>query len=280
LDVQQRIETLADAAAALGADASQIRGLAQEIPDYGTALPVLSDFRDGLGSTSAAANLQAEADAIIGLLQLEERGPPPELQEGGDVLPRATFDDLKADYLRLFESCVVRLEYVGQVAWHVQKLKEGRANYERVGTLAKIPWYFIGIVHGLEASFRFSGHLHNGDPLSARTVHVPAGRPQVWNPPNDWNSSAIDALTVEGFTGKSDWGLARELYRWEAYNGFGSRARGINTPYLWSFSTHYERGKFKSDGHWDPNLVSRQCGAAVMLHALIDAGQVDPAPES
>jgi lysozyme family protein len=70
-------------------------------------------------------------------------------------------------------------EYVGQVAWHVQKLKEGRLNYERVGALAKVPWYFIGIVHGLEASFHFSGHLHNGDPLSTRTVHVPAGRPQV-----------------------------------------------------------------------------------------------------
>jgi hypothetical protein len=135
------------------------------------------------------------------------------------------------------------------------------------------------------------GAIHIANPVSAQAlftqqvlavaaVEADAHVSQVWNPPNDWDSSAMDALTVEGFTGKTDWSLARVLYRWEAYNGFGSRARGINTPYLWSFSTHYERGKFLSDRHWDPNLVSKQCGVAVMLRALVDAGQVDPLPDA
>ena len=82
-----------------------------------------------------------------------------------------------------------------------------------------MPWYFIGIIHALEASFNFNGHLHNGDyPLSKRTVSVPANRPEVWNPPSDWESSAEDAIKYEGFVGQKDWGLERVLYRWETYN--------------------------------------------------------------
>lgn len=121
---------------------------------------------------------------------------------------------------------------------------------------------------------RFTGHLHNGDPLSARTVQVPPGRPQVWNPPNDWNSSAVDAITGAGHAGQSDWSLARTLYRFEAYNGFGYHSRGIFSPYLWSFSNHYTKGKYVADGTYTPTAVSRQCGAAVMLRTLVDNGDV------
>ena len=49
---------------------------------------------------------------------------------------------------------------------------------------------------------------------------------------------------------------------------------GINTPYLWSFSNHYTRGKFTSDGNWDSSAVSQQCGAGVILHDLVQRGVV------
>ena len=45
-------------------------------------------------------------------------------------------------------------------------------------------WFVIAAIHGLEASFNFRAHFHNGDfPLTARTRQVPAGRPAVWLPP-------------------------------------------------------------------------------------------------
>nr|MCU0729260.1 hypothetical protein [Sphingopyxis sp.] len=93
-------------------------------------------------------------------------------------------------------------------------------------------------------------------------------------PPSDWESSAIDALRLMNFAGQQDWSLARTLYRLEAYNGFGYRSRGVPTPYLWSYSTHYERGKFVADGRWNPQAQSQQCGAALMLRLLVDAGDV------
>ena len=279
MDVQQRVRAVAQAAVALGLDSGALKDLAAGEPDYASALPVLSDIANASGgraSDGAAQRLREDVDGLLRDLLNAERGAA----EAEDALPRATFENLKAEYVRLFGTCTVRPEYAGQVAWHVGKLAAGRTAYERVGHRVQVPWYFVGVAHGLEASFRFTGHLHNGDPLTDRTVQVPAGRPPAWNPPNDWDSSAVDALTFEGFAGKRDWSLARTLYRWEAYNGFGTRAHGIHTPYLWSFSRHYDRGKYRSDGKWDPKLVSRQCGAAVMLKALVDDGLVDLTPDA
>jgi len=185
-----------------------------------------------------------------------------------------SFEALKAAYEALFGNCAARPEWAGQIAWHRRKLLQYRPQYEAVTARTGAPWWFVGIVHGLEASFNFAAHLHNGDPLTARTVRVPKGRPPVWGPPNDWVSSAADAIAFEGHSGQADWSLARALHRFEGYNGFGYRKQGINSPYLWSFSNHYEKGKYARDGVYDPDLVSKQCGAAVMLKALIAASDV------
>jgi len=47
---------------------------------------------------------------------------------------------------------------------------------------------------------------------------------------------------------------------------------GKPTPYLWSFSNLYEKGKYVADGRFDPQTISKQCGAAIMVKALIDGG--------
>jgi len=137
-----------------------------------------------------------------------------------------------------------------------------------------VPWYFVGIIHSLEGSFNFSAHLHNGDPLRGRTWQVPAGRPKEWNPPTDWASSAADAMVLKKYDNQPDWSVAQMLYRFEKYNGFGYRSRGIETPYLWSFSNQYSKGKYVKDGVWDSNAVSRQCGAALLVKELVSRGVI------
>jgi hypothetical protein len=54
----------------------------------------------------------------------------------------------------------------------------------------------------------------------------------------------------------------------ERYNGFGYRAHGINSPYLWSYSPQYHAGKFVSDGVYSPTAVSGQCGAMPIFKSL------------
>lgn len=229
-----------------------------------------------IGGADSKPLLQALVDAQDAIAVLLARNAeeewPRAIEENGVEAAAPGLDQLRQNYLDLWSSLEPRPEHAGAIAFHRRKLLAGRARYEEAAARTGTLWWFVGIVHALEASFNFNGHLHNGDPLTRRTVHVPRGRPPAWNPPSDWVSSAVDAIIFEGNSGENIWRLPEVLYRFERYNGFGYRPRGINSPYLWSFSNHYTRGKFVSDGSFSASAVSKQCGAAVILKALVDAG--------
>lgn len=200
----------------------------------------------------------------------------PESLDGRRTPSRARdFAGLKEEYAGLFASATLRPERSDLARWHLAALRQFRRRYESVTRATDVPWFFIGLTHGLEASYNFRAHFHNGDaPLSQRTRQVPAGRPKAWTAPYDWEASAVDALKLMGFVGATDWSLERTLYRLEAYNGFGYRKLGVPTPYLWSFSNHYDTGKFIADGSFNARAKSQQCGAATTLKLLTEAGEV------
>jgi hypothetical protein len=135
----------------------------------------------------------------------------------------------------------------------------------------------------LECGGNFAQHLFNGDPLSERTTHVPRGMPHEGAPPFTWKESAIAAVRYDGLDKVEDWSIERILYQLEGYNGWGYEAhhRDVNTPYLWSGTTHYSRGKYVADGEWSSDAVSGQSGAAAILHRCMELdGDVRPALES
>jgi lysozyme family protein len=134
---------------------------------------------------------------------------------------------------------------------------------------SSVPWYFLACVHYMECSFSFKRHLHNGDPLTGYTVHVPAHRPKVGHPPPfTFEESAVDAIKLMKYDQVTNWSLPFILLKLEGYNGFGYNKKGIKTPYLWSFSNHYTKGKYVKDGVYDANAVSTQLGAAVILKRM------------
>ena len=179
---------------------------------------------------------------------------------------------LRQEYEDLFKTCQTKPDRAAAVERMVNQITSGKNRYDTVSAATGVPWHFIGIIHSLECSCSFGQHLHNGDPLTARTVHVPKGRPKSGEPPFAWEESAKDSLDYEGFTDQTDWSMAATLYRFEAYNGWGYRGQGINSPYLWSFSQHYTKGKYVSDGTWSATAVSQQCGAAVLLRRMVERG--------
>jgi lysozyme family protein len=183
---------------------------------------------------------------------------------------------LKAQYQQLWESCLVRPAKVAVADSIAVKIRAHSDRYQTVAAPLGVPWYAIGVIHAMECSLDFGLHLHNGDPLTARTVHVPAGRPPKGDPPFTWEASAEDALTFNGFAAWKDWSVAGLLYELEAYNGWGYRSNHPETltPYLWSFSNHYTKGKYVADGTWSATAVSQQVGAAVLLKRLGACGAV------
>ncbi len=257
---------------------------------YDETMPAIVDFMDSVQasatetrdvSSAEVDSLLARASDILRAAREAEVAPreDPAAQHGAAAVTAPKFEDIADEYRKLFETCVISDARRSDVQWYVSKITDParRKDYEGVFTETCVPWYFIAVIHGMEASFDFKSHIHNGDSLKAKTTHVPAGRPVPWNPPNDWTSSAVDAMRYDKLDEKGDWDLAHMLYRWEAYNGWRSRVQNhINTPYLWSFSNHYTKGKFVADGVWDGSAVSKQCGAAVMLKALVEQGAVAP----
>lgn len=184
-----------------------------------------------------------------------------------------TLDALRGEYQALYDSAVIRPERLRSVDDRVNRLAASEARYRSVADPLGVPWHVVAIVHSLEGG-GFGAHLHNGDPLTARTTHVPVGRPVAGNPPFTWEESAIDAIRSRGWSGATDWSVPGTLYQLEKYNGFGYRPLGVPTPYLWSFTSQYSRGKFTSDGQFDPNAVSAQVGAAALLKRMAERGLI------
>lgn len=181
---------------------------------------------------------------------------------------------LKPDYQALYDSMLIDPKAVPAVATYTRKQLQFKDRYMKVGQLAcptePLPWYFVGLIHHMESGQNFDRHLHNGDPLTARTIHVPIGRPIKGNPPFLWDDSAIDALVnVMGYGTPRTWSIPETLDRLEGYNGFGYQHHDVYTPYLWSRTNHYTKGLYVSDGKYNPDAISQQLGVAPILKALL-----------
>jgi lysozyme family protein len=195
-----------------------------------------------------------------------------ELEYENAVLSRL----LRQEYQQRFDAAKVLPARQEIVTQSVRRILGNRARYERITRSMTMPWYFLAIIHGLEADFRFDAHLHNGDPLTARTVRVPAGRPVRGKPPFTWEESAMDAIAVSRYDKWNDWSIAGMLVAWERYNGLGYRQYGIHSPYVWACTDLYAKGRYVADGKFEANAESRQCGAVALLKGLIATGLVSP----
>lgn len=191
------------------------------------------------------------------------------------------FEAAQQGYRNLWNKAKIRPEKRATVRGIAQRLASNRHRYEAVSQAVGCPWWWVAITHQMESGARFTTHLHNGDPLSARTVHYPPGRPPSGKPPFTWEASALDALLSHKLDEIKTWSLERCLYEFERYNGWGYLGK-INSPYLWSYTDLYTKGKWKEVlrkkryvSVYDSELVSQQAGAVAILKEMIAQGAVD-----
>lgn len=242
------------------------------IADYKSIGANASKYEQSNGKFTVVAVFNGPAQlAPLAMDTIDEAGPSQVTKLSEEIpapMQPADYALMASEYRRCFDLCQIRPEYRKEVKSRVSRLLDNSVRYKPLANETNIPWYFIGIIHMLESNTNFGTHLHNGDPLSARTVHVPIDRPTNGAPPFSWEESALDALRFEGFTNRSEWNVATMLYRFEKFNGMGYRARNMYSPYLWSYSNLYEKGRFIEDHVFDPDSISKQCGAGVLLKAL------------
>jgi len=177
------------------------------------------------------------------------------------------YSKIKEEYQKMFSDVTIKDK--DSVSKVVDKIIKNKENYQKIDIA---PWYWIGCIHHREASLNFKTHLHNGDPLTARTVNVPAGRPK--GQPTTiggyaWDVSARDALFIKSIDKWFDWSISGMLFQAERYNGWGYRLyKNNNSPYLWSGTQFWVSGKYVSDGKYDINASRDQIGVAAILSEM------------
>lgn len=172
------------------------------------------------------------------------------------------------DYDEMWDHCVVTTdpEKQNEILSVVAVANINQPLYQEVGVAAEVPWFVVACIHFRETNQNFEKNLCNGDPLTARTIHVPVGRPPRGNPPFSWFECALDALSLK-FNPKV-WDISTTLQYLEAYNGFGYRHHSVNSPYLWDFTSFYTSGLFTSDGKFDRTMKEDRPGCVSILKAF------------
>lgn len=167
-----------------------------------------------------------------------------------------------------WETVRIRKEklHAAQTIAHVVEVHKTR--YDAVASAVNVPYDVIGGLHYREADFDWKSNLANGDPLTAPTRHVPKGRPPNAKFPVSWEYAAIDALRFDKLD-REDWStIPHTLNNVEAYNGLGYSRMGKPSPYVWSWTDKYRKGKYVADGKYDPEAIDQQCGVAPILKLL------------
>ena len=178
---------------------------------------------------------------------------------------------LKPHYEELFNNCLLRNRWLDQISATAEQIVNFKDQYQAVEAQTTVPWWFVGILHYRDLNFQ-EAHLHNGDPLTNRTVNPPQGYP-VTPPGNGYAytfvESACDILRLRKFDVAKDRSIPAWLWRLEGWKGFGYASLGLNSEYLWNGTNHFgsgnNQGLILADGSFDPNGTSQQVGAAALV---------------
>lgn len=160
----------------------------------------------------------------------------------------------------------VKLTRAGEFTPVAKRLVAAKARYSALSARTSVPWFVIAVIHQRESSQRWDRSIAQGDPWNRKSTHVPKGR----GPFSSFEEAAVDALMNSApFAGKwTDWSAGGTMTLLEHYNGLGYFKRGKPSPYIWSGTDQYSRGKYVSDGVYDPNAVDSQLGCAGLILAM------------
>ena len=188
-------------------------------------------------------------------------------------------EKLEAEYAYVWTIVKTDAKFVDYAMRTAKSIYANKSRYEKAAKAVaqNMPWWFVGIIHYMEASLDFGTALHNGDRIigkGTKTTHVPAGK----GPFNTWEEGASDAL--DGYRGFIDWSMPATFRRMEGYNGWGYRTGGGRasippnaSAYIFGGTNLFKSGRYIEDHQFHVDAVSTRPGAMAVLLALCE---IDP----
>lgn len=133
-----------------------------------------------------------------------------------------------------------------------------------------VPWWFIPLVHERECIRgvdNWTCNIGQGTPFNQKSHIKPYNGPF-----HSFREAAIAALVNEAphAANNTNWSGGGTMTIAEAYNGMGYAKKGLPSPYVWSGTDQYVKGKYIRDGVFDPNKVDTQLGVAISLKAMME----------
>lgn len=149
-----------------------------------------------------------------------------------------------------------------------KKLVAAKDRYQDIEASTGVPWFVIAVIHQRESSQRWDRSIAQGDPWNKKSTHVPKGR----GPFGSFEEAAIDALNnCAPYAARwKDWSAGGTMTLLEHYNGLGYANRGLPSPYIWSGTDQYVKGKYVADGKFSATAVDKQLGCAGLIMAMQD----------
>lgn len=164
---------------------------------------------------------------------------------------------IKPDWQRSIDATAVRLTS-----------PENKARFLAVEKRNNVRWFAVAIIKEREAGSdpAFKRSIAQGDPWDVKSKNVPKNR----GPFKSWDDAADDALiNCSPYAARwQDWSAGGMMTILEKYNGVGYANRGLPSPYIWSATNQYVKGKYVRDGVFDPEFVDQQIGCAALLLAM------------
>ena len=204
---------------------------------------------------------------------------PPVIKESS--YKRCKRPSVLQNYNRLYRTMYIK-KWKKSFKKSAAKIKRHKYRYLRVEKATGVPWYMVAVIHNMEASLNFKKNMLNGEPLNRVTRRHPKGH----GPWKTWEASAVEAMQrlKRKFGIKSH---AKQILSpakiaciLESYNGWGyfNYHQDVLTPYLWSGTNHYTKGKYvekkkyyffgQYETDFDSSRVSLQRGAMPLIKLL------------
>lgn len=187
------------------------------------------------------------------------------------------YEALKDDYVRLIQAATIRPECEHVLSVTANRLLRDKAVYQRISDATGVPVAALMALAEREMSGNLHCYLGNGQRLTMRTTIVPKGRGPFPDSADGFYQGALDALHLDGLdriaSTEEGWSMPRFAYESELWNGFGYRAHGIPSPYVFGATRVQKPGKYVRDGVYDSSVMDPQLGTLAIVEELF---KLDP----
>ena len=185
------------------------------------------------------------------------------------------FASLAGEYAHYLS--IAKITRPGPVHAGVDEIMKVIASYEATGKLTNIPTAWIGPTDCRESDCNPHCGIGQGDRFDRVSRHVPAGK-GPFSSKADADEYYLHYDKIDVLRGTPAWTLPYMCFDWEHWNGWGPRAHGRLSGYLWSCTSLYDPlrygghglgGKYVADGKWSGETVDPQPGAVALYLELI-----------